>query len=82
MDYEITTTEFTNQTYEFKDLKPNNHNVKRGNFDINFLSGSKIDSTVLKIPKNNQLELNKKGETKFTILTYQEVVIKAQKAII
>lgn len=83
MKYEIyEKTEISEITYEFipEDFKfGKSWKHQTGKIDLKDLSASKFNPLISEIPKSKMEELNQKGETVFTIVTTQTIVIKNKK---
>ncbi|BAP32287.1 uncharacterized protein CHSO_3250 [Chryseobacterium sp. StRB126] len=63
-----------------KDFNPfENASIEIGKIDLNNLQNSKFNPILSEIPKSNMEELKTMGETSFTIITKQTVIIRNKK---
>lgn len=74
---EIGTEIWEPNSEDFKPLK--NASIEIGKIDLNNLQNSKFNPLLSEIPNSSMEELKLKGETVFTIITKQTIVIRNKK---
>ncbi|MFC4687165.1 hypothetical protein ACFO4P_09490 [Epilithonimonas pallida] len=85
MEYQIyTKKEITNKIYYPQKIEGNIFNgyditgLEIGKIDLDDLPASKFHPLILEIPQSKMDELNEKGQTIFTVITTQTIVLTKQ----